>query len=134
MKKLAGLFEWIGFIIQYIVPLFLFSDVIPYVVEHPSQSVTVMGYICLGLIGIFLWKKAKQKILEMPKAWWRALILSIPSLLVWLGVWFVIGGVTEFIVKLGNYWGSVLIFVIVGRVFCVVSETLYNVNGNGGGK
>lgn len=134
MKKLAAAFEWIGFIIQYIVPVFLFSDVIPFIVENPKNSVTAIGYIGLAFIALFIWKKVKEKILQLPKSWWRALILSIPSLLVWLGVWFVIGGVTEFIVKLGNYWGSVLIFIIVGRVFCVVSETLYNVNGNGGDK
>ena len=127
MKKLAGLFEWIGFIIQYMVPLFLFSDVVPFIVENPDKSVTIVGYICLGIGGIFLWKKVKQKILEMPKAWWRALILSIPAIVVWLAIWLVLGKASEFIIKLGTYWDNILLYIIVGRVFVVVSETLYNI-------
>ena len=127
MKKLAGLFEWVGFIIQYIVPLFLFSDVIPFIVENPGKAVTAVGYICIGLAGIFLWKKLKEKILEMPKAWWRALILSIPSIVIWVAIWFVLGTLSNFIVRLGAYWDGILMYIIIGRVFVIVSETLYNI-------
>jgi hypothetical protein len=127
MKKLAGLFEWIGFIVQYIVPVFLFSDVIPFIVENPSKAVTAVGYICIGICVIVLWRKAKQKIIEMPKAWWRALILSIPPIVVWLAIWFLLGTLSTFIVKLAMYWDSILLYVIIGRVCVVVSETLYNI-------
>ncbi len=127
MKKLAGLFEWIGFIVQYIVPVFLFSDVIPFIVENPSKAVTAVGYICIGICAIVLWRKAKQKIVEMPKAWWRALILSIPPIVIWLAIWFLLGTLSTFIVKLTAYWDSILLYVIIGRVCVVVSETLYNI-------
>ena len=127
MKKLAGLFEWIGFIVQYIVPVFLFSDVIPFIVENPSKAVTAVGYICIGICVIVLWRKAKQKIVEMPKAWWRALILSIPPIVIWLAIWFLLGTLSTFIVKLAVYWDSILLYVIIGRVCVVVSETLYNI-------
>ena len=127
MKKLAGLFEWIGFIVQYIVPVFLFSDVNPFIVENPSKAVTAVGYICIGICVIVLWRKAKQKIDEMPKAWWRALILSIPPIVIWLAIWFLLGTLSTFIVKLAVYWDSILLYVIIGRVCVVVSETLYNI-------
>ena len=127
MKKLAIAFDWIGFIIQYIVPIFLFSDVVPFVVKNPDKTLTTVGAIAFILAGVFLWKKLKKKILELPKAWWRALILSIPSIVVWLIVWKLLGTVTGFIVSLGNYWGGILVFIIIGRVFAILSETFYNI-------
>lgn len=133
MKKLAGLFEWLGFIIQYLAPIFLFSDIIPFIVQNPSKSLTAVGLICLGLASLFVWKKLKEKILQLPKSWWRALILSIPSLLIWFGVWKLLGTASEFIIKLASYWGSILIFIIVGRVFVIISEILHNVDANGEG-
>lgn len=127
MKKLAGLFEWIGFIVQYIVPVFLFSDVIPFVVENPDKAVTAVGYVCIAVCLIILWRKAKKKIIEMPKAWWRALVLSIPPIAVWLVIWFLLGTLSGFIVKFSAYWDDILIYIIIGRICVVVSETLYNI-------
>lgn len=127
MKKLAIAFDWIGFIIQYIVPIFLFSDVVPFVVRNPDKTLTTVGAIAFILAGVFLWKKLKKKILELPKAWWRALILSAPSIVTWLIVWRLLGTVTSFIVSLGNYWTGILVYIIIGRVFAILSETFYNI-------
>jgi uncharacterized membrane protein YeaQ/YmgE (transglycosylase-associated protein family) len=127
MKKLAIAFDWIGFIIQYIVPIFLFSDVVPFVVRNPDKTLTTVGAIAFILAGLFLWKKFKKKILELPKAWWRALILSAPSIVTWLIVWKLLGTVTSFIVSLGNYWTGILVYIIIGRVFAILSETFYNI-------
>ena len=128
MKKLAIAFDWIGFIIQYIVPIFLFSDVVPYVVTNPDKTLTTVGAIAVILAWVFLWKKLKKKILEMPKAWWRALILSIPSIVVWLIVWNLLGTVTSFIVNMGKYWTEILVYIIIGRVFAILSEMFYNID------
>ena len=86
-----------------------------------------MGYVCIAVCLIILWRKAKKKIVEMPKAWWRALILSVPSIVVWLAIWFLLGTLSGFIVKFSAYWDDILIYIIIGRICVVVSETLYNI-------
>ena len=133
MRRLAGLFEWIGFIIQYFVPLILFSDIIPFVVENPGRSITVVGYVCLGFAAIFLWGKLKKRVLEMPKSGWRALILSVPPVLVWVVICSALGFASRAAVQLGTYWHNIIIYIVIGRIFIIVAEILHGVNAKGNG-
>jgi hypothetical protein len=128
MKKLAALFEWLGFIIQYILPVLLFSDVVPYVVKNPNNVLTVFGIFAGILIVCFIFKKIREKILQMPQSTGRGIILSLYPLVEWGVIWACLKWLCKFLLKFSQYWGYVGIFILVGRIFCVVGETVYNID------
>ena len=126
MKKLAIFFNLAGFIIQYLLPIILFGDVVPYTKEGLGRCLTGMGYIAVGLVLFFCFKKLKEWLLERPKCITRALILSIFPIVWWVAILFGLDFLSTFVLKISNYWDKVIIFILLGRGCYVVSEALSN--------
>lgn len=131
MKKLANVFAVLGFVIQYIVPIALFGDVVPFVTtkEAIGKCLTGAGYIALGLVLFFVCKKGKEWILQRPKSIFRAFILSIPDILWWLAIHFALDFLAGAIINFSNYWSHILIFILIGRGCYIISEGLSSEEG-----
>lgn len=124
MKKLATLFQFVGFVIQYLVPVVIFGDIVPYTKESVGKCLTGMGYVAIALLLFFVAKKFKEWLLQKPKSIKRALILSVFPIVWWLAVMLGLDFISSFVLKFSNYWGSVIIFILIGRGCYVVSEAL----------
>lgn len=131
MKKLSTLFSLLGFMVQFVAPLFLFGDVVPYVKDNIGKSLTAMGYIAIGILLFFVSKKLKERVLSMPKSTVRGVILSIFPIAWWIIFFLGMGWVSEFLLKIATYWKNVIYFIVVGRLFYVASETVCNIEQKG---
>ena len=126
MKKLATLFQLVGFIVQYLIPIALFGDIGPYTKEGIGRCLTGMGYVAIGLVLYFCIKKFKEWLLQKPKSIKRALILSVFPIVIWLAIMLGLDFLSAFILKISTYWDKVIIFILLGRGCYVVSEALSN--------
>ena len=124
MKKLATLFQFVGFAIQYIIPIAIFGDIVPYTAEGVGKCLTGMGYVAVALVLFFAFKKAKEWLLQKPKSIKRALLLSIPALVWWLAIYLGLEFLSSFMLTFANYWDKGILFIILGRGCYVVSEAL----------
>jgi hypothetical protein len=124
VKKLSTVFNFIGFTIQYIVPILLFGNVIPYTHDGIKAGLTGVGYIALAVLLFFSSKKLKEWILQQKKSVWRGLVLSIFPIVWWLIIFLCLGWLSRFLLTFTQYWDKVIIFIIIGRIFYVVSETI----------
>lgn len=124
MKKLATLFQFVGFVIQYLVPVVIFGDIVPYTKESVGKCLTGMGYIAIALLLFFVAKKFKEWLLQKPKSIKRALILSVFPIVWWAAIMLGVNFISSFVLKFSHYWGSVIIFILLGRGCYVVSEAL----------
>ena len=124
MKKLATLFSLVGFAVQYLFPIILFGDIVPYTRDGIGKCLTGMGYIAIGLAVYFASKKVKEWLLHKPKSIVRALLLSVFPIVWWLVIMLGADFVSGFLLDFSNYWDKVILFIILGRGCCVVSEAL----------
>ena len=124
MKKLATLFQFVGFLIQYLLPLIFFGDIVPYTKDSVGKCLTAMGYVAIALVLYFVGKKFKEWLLQRPKSIKRALLLSVFPVVWWLAIFIGVDFISSFVVKFSHYWSSVLIFILLGRGCYVVSEAL----------
>jgi mannitol-specific phosphotransferase system IIBC component len=124
MKKLATLFSIVGFVIQYLLPIIIFGDVVHYTRGGAERCLTVMGYLAIALALFFIAKKVKEWILQKPKSLKRALILSLFPIVWWLAIMLGVDALSAFVVKFAAYWDKVIIFILLGRGCYVISETI----------
>lgn len=124
MKKLSTLFSIVGFAIQFVAPVLLFGDVIPYTQESVGKCLTGMGYVAGAVLLFFALKKAKEWLLQKPKSILRGILLSLPSIFWWVAIFFALGYVRAFTMTLTEYWVKVIYFVVVGRICYIISEAL----------
>lgn len=127
MKKLSLCFNCIGFLIQYIVPIILFGNVVPYTHDTLKKGLTGVGCLIVGVIAYIISKKVKEWVLQQPKSIWRGLVLSIFPVAWWLIIFSMLGWLTSFMLTFAQYWKNVLLFIIVGRAFSIASEALYSI-------
>lgn len=124
MKKLATLFQFVGFAIQYLFPIVIFGDIVPYTKDSVGKCLSAMGYVAIALALFFVAKKFKEWLLQKPKSIKRALILSVFPIVWWIAIMIGVDFISTFVMKFSNYWDSVLIFILLGRGCYVVSEAL----------
>lgn len=124
MKKLATLFSILGFMIQYLFPIALFGDIIPYTQDNVGKALTGMGYVAIALVLYFVTKKVKEWLLRKPKSIVRALILSIFPIVWWAAILLGVDFASSFLLKFANFWDKVIIFILLGRGCYVLSEAL----------
>jgi hypothetical protein len=126
MKKLATLFSFVGFAIQYILPIVIFGDIVPFTTtkEAVGRCLTGMGYIAIALALFFVLKKVKEWILQKPKSIKRALLLSVPPIVWWVAIFIGLDYLSSFMLTFANYWNKVILFILLGRGCYVVSEAL----------
>ena len=126
MKVWSNILSGIGFIFQYIIPIILFGNVIPYTHESLEAGLTAMGYIAVAITVIIISGKLKGKLHEMPKGLVRALLLSLFPIAYWLIVKIGVNYLLNLFVAIANYWGYLIIFIIIGRLFYIISEIVYD--------
>lgn len=124
MKKLATLFQFVGFVIQYLVPIAIFGDIVPYTKEGLGRCLTGMGYVAIALALFFACKKGKEWLLQRPKSITRALILSVFPIVWWVAILIGVDFVSAFMLKFAHYWDKVILFILLGRGCYVLSEAL----------
>lgn len=124
MKKLATFFSLVGFAVQYLFPIILFGDIVPYTKDGLGKCLTGMGYIAIGLAVYFASKKVKEWLLQKPKSIKRALLLSVFPIVWWAVILLGADFLSAFMLDFSNFWDKVILFIILGRGCCVVSEAL----------
>ncbi len=126
MKIYSYILSTIGFIFQYIIPIVLFGNVIPYTHESLESGLTVMGYIAVAIVVLIVSGKLKDKLHEMPKGLVRALLLSLFPVAYWLIAKIGINYILNLFIALAKYWGYLIIFILIGRLFYIISELVYD--------
>lgn len=129
MKVWSYILSGIGFTFQYIIPIVLFGKVIPYTHESLEAGLTVMGYIALAIIVLIISGKLKDKLHGMKKGLVRALLLSLFPIAYWLIIKIGINYILNLFVALAQYWGYLIIFILIGRLFYIISEIIYDKKG-----
>lgn len=124
MKWCKRLLVCLGFSFQYILPILLFGGVVPYTRDTVEAGLTKAGYIALALIVLILIKKAKEKIITLPKSIARGAVLSLFPVIVWAVVNMGLSWCLSAFGSLCVYWDRILIFIVLGRVFYVMEEAL----------
>ena len=124
MKKLATFFSLAGFAIQYLLPIIVFGDIVPYTKEGWGRCLTGMGYLAVALALYFVSKKVKEWLLQKPKSIKRALFLSLFPVVWWVVVFIGVDFLTEFTANFAAFWDKVIVFILLGRGCSVVSEAL----------
>jgi hypothetical protein len=132
MRIYSHILSVIGFIFQYIVPIVLFGNVIPYTHESLEAGLTVMGYIAIAVLILILSGKLKEKLQHMHKGLVRALLLSLFPIAYWLIVKIGINYLLSLFVALTQYWGYIIIFILIGRLFYILGEIVYDRSDNDG--
>lgn len=124
MKKLATLFSLLGFAIQYVCPIAIFGDIVPFTREGVGRCLTGMGYAAIALVLFFATKKFKEWLLQKPKSITRGLLLSVFPIVWWAAILIALEFLGTTVMALSQYWSHVIIFILVGRGCYVVSEAL----------
>lgn len=132
MRIYSHILSVIGFLFQYIVPIVLFGNVIPYTHESLEAGLTVMGYIAIAVLILILSGKLKEKLQHMHKGLVRALLLSLFPIAYWLIVKIGINYLLSLFVALTQYWGYIIIFILIGRLFYILGEIVYDRSDNDG--
>lgn len=132
MRIYSHILSVIGFIFQYIVPIVLFGNVIPYTHESLEAGLTVMGYIAIAVLILILSGKLKEKLHHMHKGLVRALLLSLFPIAYWLIVKIGVNYLLSLFVALAQYWGYIIIFILIGRLFYILGEIVYDRSDNDG--
>ena len=126
MKVWSNILSGIGFMFQYIIPILLFGNVIPYTHKSLKAGLTAMGYIAVAITIIIISGKLKDRVHSMPKGLARAIMLSLFPLAYWLIVKIGVNYLLELFASIANYWGSIIIFIIISRLFYIISEIVYD--------
>ena len=125
MKKYANILSVCAFLIQYIVPIIIFGDVIPYTHGQLAAGLTKAGWVALAVIVIIISRKLRDKLHEFPKSLLRALALSVFPIVSWAIVFIGFKYIEAFVHNFNIYWKNILIFIIIGRLLSIISETLW---------
>ena len=72
--------------------------------------------------------KLKDKLHEMSKGLVRALLLSLFPITYWLLAKIGINYILNLFIALAQYWGYIIIFILIGRLFYIISELVYDKN------
>ena len=124
MKWLKIAFSVLGFTFQYILPLLFFGGVIPYTHDGKTAGLTSMGYIALMVLIIVFYDQIRKFVLSQPKSLVRGLMLSAFPIFIWIVVNIGLDWIVNTIDALVLYWDRVIIFIVIGRIFYVIEETM----------
>lgn len=113
-----------AFIFQYIIPILLFGNVIPFTHGVVKAGLTAGGYIALGILAFITINKLKEYLQRKPKSLTRGIVLSLFPIAIWLIIDIGLGAVQRFVNSFVSYWHYVIIFIIIGRIFYTIDEAL----------
>ena len=129
MKWIYRGFSVAGFVFEYVLPIILFGKVIPYTHGEIAAGLTAAGVIAVCILAIVVAKRIKESVIRwdhgLPRGIVLSLIEAVPIVLValflrWLAP--AISGILE-------YWLSIIPFFIVGRLFYIFAEIVYEKGG-----
>lgn len=126
MKVFSFLLSGIGFTFQYIIPIILFGNVIPYTRE---AGLTFVGYLAVVVTILIISGKLKDKLKEKKKGLVRASLLSLFPIVFWVIIKVGINYLVNLFVSIAQYWGYLIIFILIGRLFYIISEIIYDKKG-----
>ena len=124
MKHLYRVFRVLGFAFQYCIPIILFGDVIPLTHEAQKAGLTKVGFFALGILVLIIGSKLKERILQMQDEAKKQIFLSIFPIVFWVLIMVGMRAVSTTLASLLNYWWRVIAFIVVGRLFYIVSGIL----------
>lgn len=113
-----------GFVFQYIIPIILFGNVIPFTHGAFKAGLTATGYLAIGLLAFIIVSKLKEWLHNKPKSLTRGILLSIFPVSIWAVVNIGIEAVYRFLASFVGYWHYIIIFIIIGRLFYIADEAL----------
>ena len=128
MKWLKFAFSILGFTFQYILPILFFGGVIPYTHDGKQAGLTSMGYIALMVVIIVFYDQIRKFVLSQPKSLVRALVLSAFPIFIWFVINMCLGWIVNTIDALVLYWDRVILFIVLGRIFYTIEETMSSKN------
>lgn len=124
MKHLYRLFRVLGFAFQYCIPVVLFNMVSPLTHEATKAGLTGIGFVAVGIIVLVICGKVKNRIVQMQDEAKKQMILSIFPIVFWALILVGMKAVSATIASLLQYWGYVIEFIVVGRLFYIVAGFL----------
>ena len=113
-----------AFLMQYIMPVVLFGNVVPYTHGAVKAGFTFAGIIALSVVAFILSRKFKEWVKTKPKSTIRAIILSIFPVVIWFIVFIAVNKFVEFANSILHYWEWVIVFIAIGRIIYIIDETL----------
>lgn len=126
MRIYSNIFSAVGFIFQYIIPIILFGNVIPYTHDSLKAGLTATGYIAVAVILLVIGSKLRGKLHEKPRGLMRATLLSLFPVVCWFTVKIGINYALNLFIALAKYWEYLIIFIVIGRLFYIMSEIIYD--------
>ena len=131
MKIYSNILSFFGFVFQYVVPIALFGNVIPYTHESLEAGLTAMGYFAIAALVIIIGGKLKKKLEHMNRGLVKALFLSLVfPIIYWLIVKVGVNYLLNLFVALAQYWGYIIIFIVIGGLLHVISGLIYDRGGS----
>lgn len=128
MKIYTYCLKFAGFLFQYVIPIILFGNVVPYTHGALTAGLTTIGYIALAVLIFIISGKIKDKLQSVPDSVIKAVILSVFPIMYWFIAKLGIDYLLNFVTKLAQYWGYVIIFIVIGRLLIIASELVKDNN------
>lgn len=125
MKHIARLLNLLGFTFQYLVPLVLFSGVIPYTHEGVAAGLTKMGYVAVAIAVFLVCHKLEKQLERIEDNVARVSLSSLFPIAKWALVGAVLSAFESFVVKLVGWWWQMLIFIVIGRLLFILAAAIH---------
>lgn len=120
-KVLSYTLQVLGYIFQYGLPLILIAFAVPLT---KGGGISTAGYIVLIIaLCIVAWHLI-SRINKWDKSIKKALLLSIPPVLIWAIAGIGLTNLMIFMQGLVKYWWTAFIFIVIGRLFFVIDGYL----------
>lgn len=124
MKWIIRIFYIVGFVLEYVVPIFLFGLVTPLVHGKLDEGLTVMGILTLCIAGVIVLIKCKNVVIKWEKGVIRALVLASMKAIPLIVFSFVVNWLSAFALALTSYMWRIIPIFIVGVIFDITAEIL----------
>ena len=115
----------LGFTFQYTIPLLFFGRIIPYTHGEIGAGLTKVGVIALCVFAIIAVRKLKERVIALDKGTFRAIMISLIEAIPVVAIAICLRWLAPIVQSLLDYWYSIIPFFVLGRLFYIVSETLY---------
>lgn len=124
MKYWKYLLILLGFTFQYILPIVVFGCVVPYTHGTIKSGLTGAGIVAIAVIVLIISNKIKTQLEKQPKSIVRGIILSSFPIAIWCVLGIGLDKVSKFFMTLVEYWWLALIFIVLGRIFFIIEESV----------
>jgi hypothetical protein len=124
ISVLKTAFRIAGFTFTVAIPILMFGGIIPYTHEGKAAGFTTMGYLALVVFVIILAAKLRSRLKERPESLARGVLLALFPLGAWAVIRIGLDKIVALATNISEYWGSVLVFLLIGCMFYVGAEAI----------